>query len=204
MDLVRSVLREDSEYRHCVSTGPSVIFDVGANIGVTALYFATLYPAARIYCFEPLPENVALLRENTAPFSDRITIVPKALGDREGSLPYCYSDDPLNFGGGTFYGVGCDRSRAIDLPMTTMARACAELGIDQIDLLKIDTEGAEMAVLRGIPDEIIRNVRAVIGELHGVDDFAFLSRLSSTHSVGFMKQLDSRCFHFEAIRRSAS
>lgn len=85
-----------------------------------------------------------------------------------------------------------------------MACACAELGIDQIDLLKIDTEGAEMAVLRGIPEEIIRNVRAVIGELHGVDDFAFLCRLSSTHSVGFMKQLDSRCFHFEAIRRSSS
>ena len=43
-----------------------VIFDGGANVGITALYFAWRYPNARIFCIEPDNQNFELLKRDTA------------------------------------------------------------------------------------------------------------------------------------------
>jgi FkbM family methyltransferase len=201
LELIRLILREDSEYRLPVSIQPRVIFDVGANIGITALYFACVYPKARIYCFEPLPDNVELLRYNTASFGNRITVIPKGLSNQIGSFPYRRSNDPVNFGGGGFHRLGHDQSQTLSLPVTTAGHVCRELGIRQVDVFKIDTEGAELAVLQGIPLEILNQASALIGELHGVEDYAFLERLSQAHHVGVWKPHDRQCYPFVAVRK---
>ena len=203
-ELARAILCEASEYRLPVDLDPQVIFDVGANIGMTALYFACAYPRAHIFCFEPLPDNLELLRLNAANFPDRITVIPKGLGDHEATLPYHPSSDPRNFGGGGFFAPGCDTTQETPLPVTTVDHAAAELGIEQVDLFKLDTEGAEASILAGTSDTLIQRAEAFIGELHGVDDFAFLQRLDRTHEVGLTKPHDRRCYPFVAIRRAAS
>ena len=45
---------------------PKIIFDIGANIGISAIYFSHRFPDAKIYAFEPIKENYQLLLENTA------------------------------------------------------------------------------------------------------------------------------------------
>lgn len=45
---------------------PDVIFDIGANIGITSIWLAKKYPAARIYSFEPVAENFEILEKNQA------------------------------------------------------------------------------------------------------------------------------------------
>jgi len=201
VELARLILCEDSEYRVPAPITPRVIFDIGANIGMTALYLACVYPDAHIYCFEPLPDNLELLRTNVANFAGRITVVPKGLGEAEAVLPYFPSNDPRNFGGGGFRDAGCDTDHAIDLPVTTVAEVCNELGIDRVDLFKIDTEGAELGVLLGTPPRLIAQASALIGELHGVGDLQFLQRLAPTHDLGVTKAHDRRCYPFVAIAR---
>jgi len=201
--IAREVLCNDSIYRLPVKINPRVIFDVGANIGATALYYATVYPQAHIYCFEPLPENLELLRKNTACYSDRITVLPVGLGDHEGVFDYHRSNDPANLGGGTFFGVGCNPQRSIKLQVRTMASVCRELEIKSVDVFKLDAEGAELSALRGAPAGMVQQAQAVIGELHGIGDFELLQWLSHTHDVGIDKAFNRPCYPFVAIRQQA-
>ena len=202
--LARQILCEDSEYRVPVPIQPRVIFDVGANIGMTALYYATAYPEAHIYCFEPLPENIELLKANTSCYADRITLIPKGLADREMMLSFHPSDDPANFGGGSFHQVGCVSRRTVALPVTTVADVCSQFGIERVDLFKLDAEGAELSVLGGTPPQVLAAASVLIGELHGVDDWEFLQRLDKTHDVGVQKTYNRRCYPFVAVQRAAA
>lgn len=200
-DLVDMILCRDSEYRLPPVVRPKVIFDIGANIGITAVYYSMVYPEAEVYCFEPLPANLELLRENARRNSNRIYVIPRGLGNAAGSFGFCLSNDRHNFGGGTFCGVGGDSKRFLMLQIGTVRGALEETGVDSVDVFKIDTEGSEWPILRGIPEEIRRNVQAYIGELHGIEDWKFCQMLARTHAVGIQKRYDRRCFPFLALRK---
>ena len=200
-DLLDMILVEDGAYALPASVEPKVIFDVGGNIGVAACYFAAMYPQADVYCFEPLPDNLELLRHNASANSDRIRVIPKGLSDQEGTFTYHMSANPRSFGGGTFCGTGHDPSRAMELPLTTAANIIDELGLTSVDVFKIDTEGSEAPILRGVPEAIRKNAQAYVGELHGVEDWSFCQTLDPTHAVGVEKAFNKRCFPFMAIRR---
>ena len=200
--IFEQVLCEGSEYRLPVDTKPKVIFDIGANIGAAAVYFAARYPDATVYCFEPLPENIELLRKNVAVFGDRVTVVPMGLGETAGSFAYNRSDDPANFGGGTFHNVGCADGDTVQLPVTTLTDFCREHQIDKIDVMKIDTEGAEASVIAGTPAKLLADVQVVLGELHGVDDWKVLKALTPTHDLSYEKPIGRSCYPFWAVRKT--
>ena len=201
--IFEQILCDGSEYRLPVDTQPSVIFDIGANIGASAVYFAARYPQARVYCFEPLPQNIELLRKNVAAFGDRVTVVPMGLGESPGSFEYRKSDDPANFGGGTFHNVGCDaESDTIQLPVTTLTVFCKEYQIDRVDVMKIDTEGAECSVLKGAPTALLANVHVLLGELHSVDDWEVFQMLTPTHELSYEKPVGRSCYPFWAVKKA--
>ncbi len=56
--IFEQILCDGSEYRLPGEIEPEIIFDIGANIGASAVYFAARYPEVKVYCFEPLPEDV--------------------------------------------------------------------------------------------------------------------------------------------------
>ncbi len=200
--IFEQILCDGSEYRLPGRTEPKIIFDVGANIGASAVYFAARYPDARVYCFEPLPQNVQLLRKNVAVFGDRVTVVPTGLGQSEGFFEYRRSDDPTNFGGGTFHDVGCDDSGCVKLPVTTLAKFCRDNQIDQIDVMKIDTEGAEWSVIAGMDPGMLAQIRVVLGELHGVDDWEVFRALTPTHDLSYEKPPGRTCYPFWAVKKA--
>jgi len=201
IDLVNLILCENSEYRLPDMVKPRVIFDIGANIGITALYYSVVYPEAQIYCFEPLPENLELLRINAQRHSDRIHVIPKGLSDTPGWFEYSMSPDPRNFGGGGFSYLHNDRSRRRFLPLTTVRDAMRELKIRSVDVFKIDTEGSERAILRGIPESVKTRAQAFIGKLHGIGNWYVCEQLAKSHAVGVHKRFDAGCFPFIAVRQ---
>ena len=73
--------------------------------------------------------------------------------------------------------------------------------IQEIDLIKIDCEGAEFEILATIPDEILNNVRWIEGELHGQNDHGVFELLSKNFHLEFKKEMLQRCFNFRALNK---
>lgn len=126
----------------------SVILDVGANTGTFSLV-AKLYPNTKWHSFEPDPFNFSLLKENIE-INDikNITLYEEALSDSVGEciLKICPTHRGLNTIGKNVKRFSEDES--VDYPVKS--NTIDNLFIDtRIDLIKIDTEGAEYDIIKG-------------------------------------------------------
>lgn len=88
--------------------------------------------------------------------------------------------------------------------MRKVASVLAENSLKEIDVIKIDTEGAEWDIPTAFPESVIRTAKFITGELHGNKDFALLEYLSRWFEVGMRKKLSSRLFNFQAVAKKAS
>lgn len=179
------------------------VLDIGANVGVTALYFSQLFPNAQIYAFEPAPDNFALLERNIAN-STRIRGFNFGLGAEDAALELFASDNPVNFGGYSLHPAGSDTSKRIRIQVRNVASVLAELSLETLDVVKVDTEGAEWDILTAFPATVLQTAKYITGELHGNKDFALLEYLSRWFDVGMRKKLSSRLFNFQAIRKNGA
>ena len=136
---------------------PATIVDIGAHIGMASILFALKYPAARIIAIEPERSNFAALIRNTAPYKT-ITPIQAALWWEDGQVALGPSNAHTK-GAFRILEGGQQSVRAV-----TMDTVMRETGIDSIDLLKIDIEGAEIEVFESCP--WIKNVRVTAIELH--------------------------------------
>jgi len=124
-----------------------VVFDAGSHHGQSAERFLRWFPAARVYCFEPVAESYALLKQNLAGAA-RVRCFQLALGASPGQAairregpPDMYAIDEL---------TRPERgSPGETIPVETVDRFSAREGIEHISLLKVDTEGHDLAVLEG-------------------------------------------------------
>jgi FkbM family methyltransferase len=178
-----------------------VVLDFGANIGISAIYFASIFPNAVIHAFEPEPGNFELLAKNTAGCG-RIRRHPFALGGQDGEITLFESSDRANLGGFTAHPhrtADCQGGKPV--AMRHAGRFLAELGITSADVIKIDTEGAEWDILTACDPALISSARLILGELHGRRDFALLDYLQGTFHIGLSKGIKKRLFNFCAVNR---
>jgi FkbM family methyltransferase len=176
------------------------VLDIGANVGVTALYFSRIFPNANVHAFEPAPDNFAVLQKNVANCK-RIRAYNFALGAQDATLELFGSDNPVNFGGYSLHAAGSDTSKKISIPVRNVAGVLKEIGVEAVDVVKVDTEGAEWDILTAFPEPVLRSAKYITGELHGNKDFALLEYLSPWFDVGLRKKLSSRLFNFQAVPR---
>jgi FkbM family methyltransferase len=128
-----------------------VIFDVGANEGQTAKELLTAFPNAKIYSFEPAAETFEILNRKVAGVAN-ISTRNLALGSAPGKAEmYVYESSLINslVPNAHYSTLHKLSGRRTACDVDTIDRFCAENRIDHIDLLKIDTEGFELEVLRG-------------------------------------------------------
>jgi len=139
----------------------AVCFDVGANFGLYTLTFAAgIGPRGRVFSFEPLPGPRAFLARAVRLLgADNVTVSDQALGDRRGvgemSLP---KRRGLPVYGRSFLadeaeGLGPNaefhRERRLTVGLSTVDTVVRAAGLERVDLIKIDVEGYEPAVVRG-------------------------------------------------------
>lgn len=179
------------------------VLDIGANIGVSAVFFSALFPRARVIAFEPAPDNVDLLRKNTESVG-RVEVVPVALGERDGTLEMFASEVPANFGGFSRSAAGSDIERKSAVPVRHAGRQLAELGIAGADVIKIDVEGSEWEVLSSLGEDFLSRTKYVVGELHGHRDFELISLLERHFHIAVKKRLQDRVFMFRALNRNTT
>ena len=178
-----------------------VILDIGANIGITSTYLATRFPKARIFAFEPVPANFAILRENVAQFGT-VRALPVALGREDGSFEMFSSDSESNFGGFSFYSAGSDVTQKVLVEGRSVETMMSELGLDHADVIKIDTEGAEYEIITSLPRNFLSRVKWIYGELHGNRDFELLAYLSEHFDIGVKRTMGKRLFMFQARNKA--
>jgi FkbM family methyltransferase len=134
-----------------------VVVDVGSNIGISALYFLTRNPAARCFLYEPVPENVERLRLNLSGFDNRYEVEQVAVADVEGELPFAV--EPTGR-----YGA---LDREVADPITVRVRHVNSVLEEVlrrepvIDVLKLDTEGAEARTVEAIREDLLPYVRTI-------------------------------------------
>ena len=207
MTLIYEILLQSkykSEYFFPQEIDPKIIFDIGGNIGITAIYMAKLFPDAIIYAFEPLKENFEILEKNIQ-FYQNIKAYNFGLGSKNGNFKVYLSDDSENFGGISFYpnqvGNKVEPYRLCEVE--NINDIIKNLNIESIDLIKIDTEGAEYDILTSLEENILRKTSWLVGELHGNRDFELLSYLERLgFSISLKKEIDNRLFMFNAGKAS--
>ena len=141
-------------------TDARLVVDIGSNIGVSALYFLTRAPASRCILYEPDPRNVPKLRANLAPFSDRFELHEVAVADREGELPFTIEQY------GRYGGLDAAGTESITVRVEHINSVLEDAlrNEDVIDVLKIDTEGSELATVKAIRPDLLRKIRRVYFE----------------------------------------
>lgn len=138
---------------------PGVMFDVGASVGKTLAPFAEA--DWTVHAFEPNPEALARLTEQWGR-RDNVHVDGRALSDRdETARPFYTSDVSAGIAGLLAFDPSHTQAATVDT--TTLAAYAAAAGVDAIDVLKIDTEGYDLPVLRGLDWDHLRP-RIVITE----------------------------------------
>jgi len=145
---------------------PRIIFDVGANIGQTAASYRTLFPQAQIFSFEPDPETFKKLEAAFAGDS-HVSPIPFALSDRQARIPMNIMEHSVVNSILQPIGDWAKTEKVIEVQTTTVDLFCRERGIEQIDILKVDAQGAELAIFHGAIETFQkRGVRAVFTEIY--------------------------------------
>ena len=162
------------------------IFDVGANIGLFTVFAKLSNPDLVVHAFEPIKATYDVLVKNvelhsltnvylhnyalgTQDQSERtLTFYPNAPGNTTAhpeakeelkrTLPEIMGEESLQFMFAS--------PQTYVVPVRTLSAVLDETGIPTIDLLKIDTENDELAILQGISDAHYRAIRQITGEIH--------------------------------------
>ena len=189
-----------AEYYVPPTLKPKIILDIGSNIGASIIYFHEKFPDAKIFGFEPHPDTFRILEKNVAQLPG-VTVFNYGLGATNQRLT-ARADD-VNFGAFNTRGDFKDRgfpAAPIQCEVRRLDGVLRENGIAQVDLIKIDCEGAESDVFSTLPDEILNQCQWIVGEFHDATGFELLARLSPHFHLDLKKKMFRQRFRFHACK----
>lgn len=129
----------------------AVVVDVGANVGHHTLFASTV--ASQVHAFEPFAPLAGRIQEKIRMNGlDSVTIHPIGLGNVDARLAYS-PPATSNSGTGSFRSAG---TGTVDLEVRRGDDYFGNAGINRVDYLKIDVEGFEVEVLRGLAETLQR------------------------------------------------
>ena len=172
------------------------IFDLGANIGDETVKFAIRHKNAKILALEPANANYDLLVRNSKPFFGQIIALNVGAWYRDASLEI--------HDGSTLEAFTVQESPTGSISARSLQSLMAEYEVDQIDILKIDIEGAEFDLFKNGAIEWLPLVRSIVVELSDVErSGTFQNFFHALEVAGFQ----ARCYicgeNIVAIREGA-
>jgi FkbM family methyltransferase len=193
------ILRDVAAALRKKQSRPFHFYDIGANIGHHSLFMAPRVD--RVFAFEPFETVRAKIHEKIERNSlTNVTVFPVGLGDADAELDF-FEPQGANVGTGTF--IAGQRASSRNVRKLSVRRGddfCEGHGLPPLDLLKMDVEGFEIRVLRGLKQRI-RQDRPVI--LMEVSDE---TRAEMKSEVEFRKYLyeNARVFEVGYVSISSS
>ena len=154
--------------REDYKTPPSEGFmtlDLGANIGVAALYFLSRNVTTRVRCYEPDPANLDLLHQNLEPFKERVEIIPKAVAPSGGLGTLFRANDGKH--SSLRQDVAVYNGFAAEVPTELVAfeEILQSVPSNDLDiLLKVDVEGIERDLIQSVDFRDHPRIRRILVE----------------------------------------
>ncbi len=152
----------DEEYKLPHSHIPHTILDLGANTGIASRYFLNLYPSAYLVAVEPDPSNFDLLCRNLSGLPN-VKPIRAAVWTHDGEIQLF--DPGIGAWGLQVSENTTSSAPSLSVPAISLPSLLREFPSGQIDLLKIDIEGAEKELLENA-DSWMPAVNAIVIELH--------------------------------------
>lgn len=137
------------------------ILDLGANIGLTSIYFANVFPQARIVAIEPEPENYKILVKNTKFYPNIITELT-AVWSRKTNL-IIHRELRSEWSARVFE---VKKSTKDSFPAKDITTIMKDYSLPKIDILKIDIEGTEKEVFSANVIPWLKKTGMIFVELH--------------------------------------
>jgi len=143
----------------------NVVLDIGGNIGQHALWFAK--HAKKVYTFEPLPRLIARIRKHIElnHLEKKITLVTTALSDEAKELEITDPEPGMSGIASTILGRN-KNEKTVKIQAMRLDDYLEKEGVDQVDLINIDIEGAELFALKGMPKLLQRSGPPLILEMN--------------------------------------
>jgi FkbM family methyltransferase len=186
-----------------------VFYDIGANVGIFTLYAGRRVRPGLVYAFEPHIGNAVSLLDNVREneLQDVVRVFSCALSDRPGFFEFAYGD----FRAGTSFSqlgeraaeeTGAGTAQSPELKFATTIDTLIEDGtIRSPDLVKIDVDGQELEILRGM-ERLLRGdrpPRAIQVEVNVEEKQALTGYLAECgfdlaerhHSVGIRTRIEA-------------
>jgi FkbM family methyltransferase len=159
---------DEHEYGFATRERSPLIIDAGAHVGAATHYFKRRYPGARVLAYEANPVTFRLLRENIARNRlEGVVAMQAALAAEPGEITFyaaATDDEPGAWGDSLIRQPWHDNdaTSAVRVPAVTLSSILTE----PVDLLKLDIEGMETAVLTEAAPRLSL-VKRVVLEFHG-------------------------------------
>lgn len=153
----------------------NIFFDIGANIGYFSVLGAKLNPEIQIYSFEPSKGPLHYLKKNIVSNQlKNVKVIGKAVADVDGELEfhdvintkYPWLKYFLNGSNSLQNKYGKKRAESYKVPTTTLANVIKEHNINQVDLIKLDTEFTEHIILDNSIDVVKEFRPLIIAEIY--------------------------------------
>jgi FkbM family methyltransferase len=153
-------------FRKCIKQGDTVL-DIGSHIGVYSVYFASMVgEKGKVYCFEPTPSTFLILNKTIK--LNKLTntyAINAAISDKSGSIRFNLT---------TLDGEGSNANSMVAIERTNNHLNISSFSIDDfrkqnglnINVLKIDVEGAELLALKGAKETFMYDKPCGILALH--------------------------------------
>lgn len=203
-----------TSYLDTVDMNGKTVYDIGAHIGYSALFFATkVGPAGHVVTFEPNPfnvERIKLILSKNPSLTSRIQLVEAAVSNKNGEDNFIFSSYIDN---GTSSGSFIDSAHTIhskegyineggfkSIRVKTIALDKPPINFKisaDPDIVKLDIEGAEFLALQGMMETIKRSKPLILVEIHSIYNMYIAGKIFNdlNYSIELLKEEDDgRCF----------
>lgn len=144
-----------------------IVWDVGANVGLYSKKFSNIAGSSgRVFAYEPSLDNLQRLNEAVASLGN-VTVMPVALGDREDVVVFEQGTDPLGATSRIVDKAVRESERQVEIMLSSGDHLISSRAVALPNVIKIDTEGFELDVLRGLSQTLQhKSLRTLCVEIH--------------------------------------
>ncbi len=176
-----SIIQEVYKKRVYGKKPKGVVFDIGANIGAFSIYASST--SSKVYAFEPELSNYKQLVKNIClnKRSKKIKAFKIAVGN-ENKKVLIYNGK-FNKGISSVMFKITNKSEVVE--MKRLSDLIDELGIQKVDLLKIDIEGKEYDLIYGLPKQKFEKIDKIVLEFHYIDKESYIELKNYLVSIGY-------------------